>query len=124
MRVCITGGPKTGKTTLSKDFENVIHCDDFIASHGWSEASAHIATLMLEDGPWTIEGVQVPRALRKALAANPEAKPCDRLIVRSRRVGNDPILKGQDAMTKGLHTVLAEIMPALRRLGVEIEETR
>lgn len=123
-RVCITGGPRTGKTTLAQSLAaptgRVVHCDCFIGM-GWSEASEHVAGLMLAPGPFLVEGVQIPRALRKALAARPDAKPCDRLIVLSNEP-HEPWTPGQARMAKGVDTVLAEILPALRRLGVEIEE--
>ena len=122
-RVCITGGPRTGKTTLAQSLAaptgRVVHCDCFIGM-GWSEASDHVAGLMLAPGPFLVEGVQIPRALRKALAARPDAKPCDRLIIL--RKPHVELTDGQARMAKGVDTVLAEILPALRRLGVEIEE--
>lgn len=133
MKVCITGGPRTGKTTLALAMtprlpiaEHIasggaaIHCDDFMGM-GWSESSAHVAALIERGGPWLMEGVQIPRALRKALAARPDARPCDRLIIL-RNEPHEPWTPGQERMAKGIDTVLAEILPDLRRLGVEIEE--
>ena len=133
MRICITGGPRTGKTTLADEMtprlpiaEHIaaggcaIHCDDFI-SMGWSESSAHVATLIDRPGPWLAEGVQVPRALRKFIEAHPGVKPCDRLVIL-RNAPHEPWTPGQARMAKGIDTVLAEILPELRRLGVEIEE--
>ena len=86
-RICITGGPRTGKTTLAASLGAgmpVTNCDDFIGM-GWSESSAHVATLLERPGPWVIEGVQVARALRKWLAAHvpivTDSRPCDRLII-------------------------------------------
>lgn len=125
MRICITGGPRTGKTTLAASLGAgvpVTNCDDFI-SMGWSESSAHASVLMVRPGPWIMEGVQIPRALRKFIEAHPGTRPCDRLII----LRNEPFVSltaGQVAMAKGIDTVLAEILPALQRLGVEIEERR
>jgi hypothetical protein len=138
MRLCITGGPKTGKTTMASRLHEsaegtdtiVVNCDKFIETHSWSGASEHVAWLMIGSAdlavlplpdPWIIEGVQVARALRKAMALKPGVKPCDKLIVLTKRHGTDPVLKGHDAMRKGIETVLAEILPDLNRLGVVIE---
>ncbi len=147
-RICITGGPRTGKTTLSHGyplFSSVgvakVHCDDYITHpdivalperERWSAVSQMIADEDLRiPGPWIIEGVQVPRALRKALAARPDTRPCDRLIIL-RNEPFEPWTKGQASMAKGLETVLNQIQPGdtmslvdkLRALGVEAEERR
>lgn len=119
MRLAITGGPKTGKTTLAGTLPGaVIHGDDFIHL-GWSESSAALAAAMRDTPAWIAEGVQVPRALRKLLDADPRAKPCGRLIVLTKPYRD--LNRGQRAMAEGVTTVIAEILPALRRLGVEIE---
>ena len=127
-RICITGGPRTGKTTLAASLGAgmpVTNCDDFIGM-GWSESSAHVATLLERPGPWVIEGVQVARALRKWLAAHvpivTDSRPCDRLIIL--RTPHVELTPGQRSMAKGVDTVLAEILPALRALGVEVEVGR
>ena len=129
MRIAITGGPQTGKTTLAVDMVAdrkdrgidpdavLIHGDDFIEL-GWSQSSQALAHAMRAPGPWVAEGVQVPRALRKALDQG-AGRPCDRLLVLER-----PWLElspGQRAMAKGVDTVLAEILPELRARGVAIE---
>lgn len=142
MRICITGGPRTGKTTLSHGyplFSSVgvakVHCDDYITHPDivalperdrWSAVSQMIADEDLRiPGPWIIEGVQVPRALRKWLRAKvpivTDYRPCDRLII----LRNEPyvaLTSRQTGMAKSIDTVLDEIMPDLRRLGVEVEE--
>lgn len=146
-RVCIAGGPRTGKTTLAaKLAANVVmlecascgwpasehdcdtpnlapvatpvrHTDDLI-DLGWSEASAAAALWFDEPGPWIVEGVAVPRALRKWLAAHPEGKPCD--VVHWLEEPMDLRSKGQIAMGKGCETVWMEIHDALTERGVRI----
>lgn len=130
MRICITGGPRTGKTTLSHGYPLFssagvakVRCDEFIDTMNWSEASAHIATLIAQPGPYIIEGVQVARALRKLDLKRRTTKPCDRLIIL-RNEPFEPWNAGRARMAKGLDTVLDEILPDLRRLGVEVEERR
>lgn len=98
-RLLVTGAPRTGKSTLAYKLcpNDSIHlCTDpqrlcttpgavgTPDELGWSEASQWIADKWLtKPGPWIVEGVAVPRALRKYLAANgPDAPPpCDKLIV-------------------------------------------
>lgn len=120
MRLLITGGPRTGKTTLGG--KNARHTDDLIGHLDWSEASAEVAKWFDAAGPWTIEGVAIPRALRKWLESHPEGKPADKIIFL-----NDPkveLIKGQAAMTKGLLTVWHAIKSDLIARGVEIEYHR
>lgn len=136
MRLCITGGPKTGKTTLALKLANpgaegpldpslpsqipLIHGDDYL-SLGWSESTDHLAVLLQMSEPWIMEGVQIPRAIRKALKNDPDTKPCDKLILLvTRRDGEHP-KQGQESMRKGIQTVLAEILPDLERLGVIVQ---
>ena len=71
-RIAIAGGPRTGKTTLSARVTDrpVYHGDDHIAL-GWSQASEALAAQVNASvGPLLVEGVQVPRALRKGMAVD------------------------------------------------------
>lgn len=138
-RICITGGPKTGKTTLAEQLacdrdvqwwkqhpstllppELVRHTDDLIHL-GWSEASQHVADEWLtQTGPWIIEGVAVVRALRKWREVHPgEAPPVDRVIRLI--TPHVTLVKGQAAMAKGEETVWVEVEPWLLEHGVAIE---
>jgi hypothetical protein len=117
VRVCIGGGPRTGKTTTAKLCAGSLRHTDDLIDLGWHEASAQAAAWMTEPDPWVIEGVAVARALRKALAASPDA-PCDVLVWMS--APYEPLTPGQASMAKGCETVLAEILPELRARGVTI----
>lgn len=122
-RIVIAGGPKTGKTTLAKSFVfpgvtfTTRHTDNLIHL-GWSEASAAAALWFDEPGPWIVEGVATPRALRKWIAAHPHGKPCD--VVHWLEDPHEELTPGQAAMTKGCATVWEEIVDELRARGVEI----
>lgn len=138
-RIAITGGPRTGKTTLADQLWNgvaiaagvadpmqrgrgadlVRHTDDLMHL-GWSEAS-QAATLWLDEpGPWIVEGVAVSRALRKWHDQHPgERPPVDRVIYL--REPHDALSKGQAAMAKGVASVHAEIEGWLRQHGVITE---
>lgn len=129
MRICITGGPKTGKTTLANKIADeygdhtgttVGHTDDLIATHEWSSASEEVSHWLDAPGPWIIEGVAVSRALRKWRDAHPGQRPTiDRLIILSHPW--ESLSKGQDTMAKGVATVQADIDPWLREHRISIE---
>ena len=121
-RILVTGGPRVGKTTLARSI-GALHglpvrsTDDLIATHDWSAASSAVAAWLDDVGPWVIEGVAIPRSLRKWLATH-DGAPADGIFI-----GRDPRearSAGQDAMAKGLETVWAEIAPELERRGVPI----
>ncbi len=100
-RLLITGPPRCGKTTMASEIAmldgRLRLCTDpqNLCPEGtdgtpfgmtWSEASEFVAApdgWLAQPGPWVIEGVAVPRALRKWLGrVGPDAPPpCDKLIV-------------------------------------------
>jgi hypothetical protein len=122
-RVVILGGPRVGKTTLSDRLKDelqiwtVRHSDD-IKHLGWSESSAEASKWFNESGEWICEGVQMARALRKWLLANPNT-PLDADVITLNRPF-ETLLKGQDSMTKGVWTVFREIEAELRQRGARI----
>lgn len=117
MRIVIAGGPRCGKTTFAATLGEAKHTDDLI-SMGWSEASAETSSWFDATGPWVVEGVAAPRALRKWLAAHREGKPCD--VVHWMGRPYEQLSPGQLGMLRGCETVWAEIVGELRRRGVEI----
>jgi hypothetical protein len=75
---------------------------------------------MDSDNYGVIEGVIVPRALRKWLAIHSEGKPADEVILlQSPKV---PISANQARMAKGCDTVWREIEPELVKRGVKIRK--
>jgi hypothetical protein len=132
LRVCITGSPRAGKTEASERRAAEMgvtarHTDDArqLVEHlpekeRWSAASAVVATWLEDPGPWLIEGVALPRALRKWLQAHAgdSAKPCDVLILHEQPVME--LTRGQETMRKGIVTVWGEIRAELEARGVEI----
>jgi hypothetical protein len=111
-RIAVTGCPRSGKSTLCKLAEQypkrtVIHTDSY-KGLDWSEASAMVAKIVNETpGKVVIEGVAVPRALRKGMDV-------DAVISLSRMdkgsvVGAlEPLSSGRLSMGKSVHTVLDE----------------
>lgn len=125
MRICITGGPRTGKTTMSESLadaqrhNNIRHTDDLIHL-GWSEASAAVLPWLDEPGPWIIEGVAVSRALRKWREAHPgERPPVDRVIYLNKP--HEQLTSGQEIMARGISTVHEQITDWLFEHGIETE---
>lgn len=119
MRLLITGVPRSGKTTLARAVElPTLHTDDLIGSCDWSAASARVAERLDRPGPWCIEGVAIPRALRKWLAGHPSGKPCDE--IRWLGTPRAPLTSGQAAMAKGCETVWDEVYSELQTRGVRI----
>lgn len=119
MKILITGSPKAGKTTLVKNISkkaNVDHyctdpqsrCDQGVKGIpdglDWSGGSDFVAQNWI--GKKTlIEGVAIPRALRKWRLDNPNAPvPCDKLIILQGTF--QELSKGQRSMAKGIKTVM------------------
>jgi hypothetical protein len=67
-RIAITGGPRTGKTTLSRWCSRLVfHTDDYKHIE-WSKASQKIADdVNAAYDSLLVEGVRVPHALRKGM---------------------------------------------------------
>jgi hypothetical protein len=112
VKILISGWPKTGKTTTASEIGAalgvIVRSTDDLIGLGWSEASEAAAKWLDEPGPWIIEGVAVPRAVRKWLAANPGRPPSwDRFIVLEGP--HVALTSGQTTMGKGIDTVLREI---------------
>lgn len=117
MQVAITGGPRTGKTTMARGLDAAARSTDEYQGLGWSNASAVCASWFSPGGPAVAEGVAIPRALRKWLKTNP-GRPCDEVVVlRTPRVARS---NGQIAMGKGVETVMREIEPELLARGVTV----
>lgn len=134
MKIIIAGGPKTGKSALSVEFQTtssvldevdhvpheVKHTDDLINQFDWSALSEEVSRWFDLPGHWVIEGTATVRALRKWLASHPTGKPCDLLIwCETPYVEN--LTKGQINMAKGCKTIFEEIRQALLDRGVVIE---
>lgn len=142
-RICIVGGPRTGKTTLATEMANtgefrwdpalsetqaygmgldrLRHTDDLIATHDWSAASLEVSSWLDAPGPWIIEGVALSRALRKWREAHPgEPPPVDKVIRLT--TPHVALTKGQATMAKGEETVWQEIAGWLYAAGVQRAE--
>jgi hypothetical protein len=122
-RVAIAGGPKVGKTTAVLKLASTavpasmklattryFAGDDLIAL-GWSEASEALAEQVNKHtGPLVVEGVQVPRALRKGMRV-------DCVIWLSHP--HVALTKQQEAMAKGCGTVMREWLGDREMIPIE-----
>jgi len=121
--IAITGGPKTGKTTLATKMEGLLTSTDDFIDFGWSKQSAYlcecIEMMNKSNKIHVLEGVAVARTLRKFIERNPGKKPCDKLIVLTEPYTD--LTTAQEAMAKGHDTILNEILPTLKELGVEVD---
>ena len=120
MRTAITGWPNSGKTTYAVKLSEWARSTDALKHLPWSEVSLEASKWFDQPGEIVIEGVAVPRALRKWQKNNPgKDAPIDKLIVMTGQYRE--ITPGHEKMGKGIDTVLAEIEPWLRSSGVVIE---
>lgn len=123
MKILIAGWPKVGKTTFASSLlaqlpdSRVRHTDDLIGTLEWSAASLEVSRWIDEPGPWIIEGVSVPRALRKWLERSP-GLPADIMYWSS--TPRIPLNPGQSAMGKGCNAVWDVVREELVRRGLEI----
>lgn len=81
MRLAITGGPNTGKTTLANQLSSSPLSTDSLMHLPWQESSAQVSSWF--DSPeedFVYEGILIPYALRKWLRKNEKGKPLDKLI--------------------------------------------
>lgn len=115
VRRAIAGVPRAGKTTLARTLGAVRSTDD-VMGLGWSGASDEVAAWLDEPGPLVVEGMAVPRALRKWLRAHPEGRPVDEVVWLG--TPREELTPGQRRMGAGADTVMREIESELRRRGV------
>lgn len=100
-RVAIVGGPKVGKTTLSRlATDRVIHHNDDAKHLNWEDHPAYWINKAVEPS-FVIEGVHVARALRKGLKVD--------AIVHLDQPHTE-LNKGQASMTKGHQKILNEAL--------------
>lgn len=129
-RIAIAGVPSAGKTseakTISEGCGIELQQTDTLIHRDWSAASLEVAGWFNLAGPWIVEGVTVPRAIRKWFKHQAEdpmqwsvyQTPCDVLLWLGEP---HEILEGRRlAMAKTCNSVLTEITPRLTELGVQV----
>ncbi len=123
--IAIAGFPLAGKTTLAKELaeesgHEAISTDHLLAIElGWSEISQVTSEWFDNMNDVVIEGVAVPRALRKWLDTHDQGMPCEKVIwlTKTRALLTDDQL----AMGRGCLTVFKQISAELVARGVEVK---
>ncbi len=123
--IAIAGFPLAGKTTLAKELaeesgHEAISTDHLLAIElSWSEISQVTSEWFDNMNDVIIEGVAVPRALRKWLDTHDQGKPCEKVIwLESPKA---LLTDEQLAMGRGCMSVMKEIMGELAARGVEVK---
>lgn len=116
-RVAIAGGPRMGKTTLSRLVRDrpVIGTDEY-KKLPWEEVPLQMIADVKDLPAFVIEGVQVPRALRKGLEVDAVV-----YMTRPKVASRKP---GQISMAKGVWTVFREWRAANPHIPVFVESPR
>lgn len=99
-KVALTGPPKSGKTTLANQIKDrsIIHADDY--SHlTWQEQAIAPLVKAATLDKFLIEGIQVPRALRKGLEIQ---------IVICLGMSLEPLSLYQIGTAESIRTILTE----------------
>jgi hypothetical protein len=114
-RIIICGWPNSGKSHHAEELSAklgipVRHTDSLIRTMQWSDVSETVSHWFDEPGPWIIEGVAIPRALRKWKARNPDTNevPFDKLIIMP-EPDTTEMKPGQISMGRGHDTVLKQL---------------
>ncbi len=99
-RIAIAGGPRTGKTTLSRIVVDrpVEHTDDYM-QYAWEDVPPLVIHKLANVPRFVVEGVQVPRCLRKGLRVDAVVWLDQPLV---------PLSEGQRTMMKGVRTVFLQ----------------
>jgi len=133
VRVAILGGPRTGKTTYAtrlaksagvkltstgkRSADPVVHTDSFIAD-GWDRIPDNVIAKLEGESDFVLEGCQAARVLRRWFARDPEGPKLERVVIFTkphvRRSG------GQEAMAKGIRTVIDGLLPELHKAKVRV----
>jgi len=135
VRTIIVGGPRSGKSTLARDYRSrgiPTFCGDPLSEVKEPESDVHylpegmglgpdVATRWIAEnwftlpGPWLMEGQIMARALRKWTLLRDDRwrgavpAPCDRIIVFREVHPLAQVTPGQLAMGKGVQTVWGQV---------------
>ncbi len=132
-RIVIVGGPRRGKSTLARKLGLPVRCADPASAvkdvepgvtylpeglpmAGDAGAAQWVADNWLAaKGPWVCEGWMMARALRRW---KPRTPPCDLIVVLAGAMAETS--PGQEAMSKGVETVWAEVAKRFRAIVVSV----
>lgn len=108
----------------------IVHADDFIEAPSkhkapnYSGTSDRLVPVLDEmskySGNFILEGVSVPRGLRKWFQANPTGKPCDALVWIS--APRQTLTVGQQRIGTQSRTILLTILDEVEKRGIKFLE--
>jgi adenylate kinase family enzyme len=116
MRIVITGPPQSGKSTVGSILSAVFgiplwQTDSLLPENlEWSEYSRRVAEWFDRPGDWIIEGVVVPRAVRKWMAMHPTVDPPFDKFILLREPQNNLVKLGQQTMGKQVIALSEELL--------------
>lgn len=123
-RILVAGWPRVGKTFLASRLGAelalpVRHTDDLIGVLPWGADSLEVSTWFEDVGPLLVEGMSVPRAIRKWLDRNPEGIPAD--VLHWSATPREALTPRQAGMGKGTEKVWDEVRAELVHRGMRVE---
>lgn len=137
MRIVIVGGPRVGKTTYATKIAKQLGChlgstgkrteqedglistDNYMKRADWKTLPDVVIKDLKDRESFVLEGTQAARVLRRWLKEDPSSAKIDKVLVFNR-----PWVErnaGQNAMAKGVATILRDMAPLLRDSGIEVE---
>lgn len=132
MKIVITGGPLTGKTTLAELMRGegsrvrAMYSTDIFKHMSWSDQSLEVARMFSDKelgvppdvDDWIVEGTAAVRGLRKWMSLKSRGRPCDVVVYLTQQFGEPN--SGHRSMKKGCDTIFSEITPNLLARGVRV----
>lgn len=137
MRIVVIGGPRTGKTTyatkLAKQYgvhlgstgkrteqeDGLVSTDNYMKRANWKTLPDVVIKDLKDRDSFVLEGTQAARVLRRWLKESPKEAKIDKVLVFNRPWVTRNT--GQEAMAKGVRTILRDMEPLLREAGIEVE---
>lgn len=136
-RIVVLGAPRSGKTTyatkLAKQLgvhlgstgkrteqENgLVSTDNYMKRANWATLPDVIIKDLKDREDWVLEGTQAARVLRRWLRDDLGGPKVDKVLVFDKAWV--PRTPGQEAMGKGVRTILKDMMPLLVKAGIPVE---
>ena len=127
-RILIVGGPRTGKTTLSRELQEetrlpTFHTDDFLHLKDFRAQTTATTNWLLVEPDYIVEGVHTVYALRRLLEERYEGEKPAPLpdLIHFCEKPFERLHTGQERLWRGVNTVMYDLLerfPDLRSLTI------